>query len=177
MYSKVAYYWLHSLVERVAGKNATKSTFYAIRMMKAVSGKQMKPLPPIFFHNSSVPQLKLHYIVPQSTNSQNLSESKLKPIPVPQLITEEKQDNEKWLNNARCTPYICPEIIKNLDVAPLFPERDMTGDLVVFTIVHQTQNDMSDWNAEVFEEREKLVGDVRIPYLYNNHSRSHSITL
>jgi hypothetical protein len=136
--------------------------------MKARAVLQMKAFPPIFYHNANIPPLKLQYMSPQSIPQRTPI---LQNLEIPQLISENilavpTTTNEKWINNARCTPFVCPEILKKNDVLPLFPEHNLNGELTMFTIVHQTQNDMADWNAEVFEERDQLVGDVcRFVYL------------
>lgn len=124
-----------------------------------------KMLPPIYFNNS-LPPLKLQYIIHTNASNNNLSS----PL-VPQLNKEANEifqyanettlvNNESWINDARCTAFVCPENVKQSDVAPLFPNQKLDGDLIVFTIVHKTQNDMAEWNDKVIEEREKLVADV-----------------
>lgn len=50
----------------------------------------------------------------------------------------------------------CPKVLCR-DLQSLFPDRDlMSGDLVVVTITHRTDNDMSSWSSEVDEEREEM---------------------
>jgi hypothetical protein len=139
--------------------------------MKARAVLMAKPMPPIFYYIANIPPLKLQYMSPQSTARPCVVISNSE---TPQLIKTEVDtsalscDNgiteKKWINNARCSPFVCPEILKKSDVVPLFPERDLVGELTVFTIVHQTQNDMADWNAAVFEERDQLVGDVCVVF-------------
>jgi len=65
----------------------------------------------------------------------------------------------------------CPKILCK-DLQSLFPDRDLiNGDLVVMTLTHKTENDMSSWSGEVDEEREMM----NEKFITSAHEICHSL--
>jgi len=68
-----------------------------------------------------------------------------------EVSTPEVSDEHLELKAQSCPKILCK------DLQSLFPDRDlMAENLVVMTITHKTENDMSSWSEEVEEERELM---------------------
>uniref|UniRef100_A0A1A7XWL8 Methylmalonic aciduria (Cobalamin deficiency) cblD type, with homocystinuria n=1 Tax=Iconisemion striatum TaxID=60296 RepID=A0A1A7XWL8_9TELE len=66
---------------------------------------------------------------------------------------------EQFFDNStvECAIQSCPDLLKK-DFCSLFPEAP-SSDMMIITVTHKTQNDMSSWSADVEQEREQMLDE------------------